>query len=187
MLRNIVAERVLGLPEAAVSERAMDFDFNDEQREIKSTAHDFLASRFKPEKVRELAESESPYDDALWSEICELGWPGIAIAEEYGGQGLGVVELVILQEELGYACAPSPLISNALAGLRDRGRRLGRAARSAGCPGSPPARRAAPPSSPPIRSRSSAPPGAARCSCSPTATARRSCRDRGARRSSAST
>jgi alkylation response protein AidB-like acyl-CoA dehydrogenase len=67
--------------------------------------------------VRELAESESPYDDALWSEMSELGWPGIAIAEEHGGQGLGVVELVILQEELGFACAPSPMISNAFAGL----------------------------------------------------------------------
>ncbi len=94
----------------------MDFAFNDEQREIKSTAHEFIASRFKPEKVRELAESDSPYDDALWKEMCELGWPGIAIAEEHGGQGLGVVELVILQEELGYACAPSPMISNAFAG-----------------------------------------------------------------------
>jgi alkylation response protein AidB-like acyl-CoA dehydrogenase len=94
----------------------VDFAFNDEQREIKSTAHDFLASRFKPEKVRQLAESESPYDDALWKQMCELGWPGIAIAEEYGGLGLGAVELVILQEELGYACAPSPMISNAFAG-----------------------------------------------------------------------
>ncbi len=94
----------------------MDFDFNDEQREIKSTAREFIASRFKPEKVRELAESDSPYDDALWKEMCELGWPGIAITEEHGGQGLGVVELVILQEELGYALAPSPMISNAAAG-----------------------------------------------------------------------
>ncbi|MDX6582921.1 MAG: hypothetical protein QOI10_2105 [Solirubrobacterales bacterium] len=94
----------------------MDFDFNDEQREIKSTAHEFIASRFKPEKVRELAESDSPYDDALWKEMCDLGWPGIAIAEEHGGQGLGAVELVIVQEELGYACAPSPMISNAAAG-----------------------------------------------------------------------
>jgi alkylation response protein AidB-like acyl-CoA dehydrogenase len=94
----------------------MDFDFNDEQREIKSTAHEFIASRFKPEKVRELAESESPYDDGLWKEMCDLGWPGIAIAEEHGGQGLGVVELVILQEELGYGLAPSPMISNAAAG-----------------------------------------------------------------------
>ncbi len=94
----------------------MDFAFNDEQREIKSTARDFLESRFTAEKVRELAESENPYDDDLWAQIRELGWPGIAIAEEYGGQGLGVVELVILQEELGYALAPSPMISNAFAG-----------------------------------------------------------------------
>jgi alkylation response protein AidB-like acyl-CoA dehydrogenase len=95
----------------------MEFDFNDEQREIKSTAREFLASRFRPEKVRALAESGSPYDEEIWTEMCELGWPGIAIAEEYGGQGLGAVELVILQEELGYAIAPSPFISNAYAGL----------------------------------------------------------------------
>src|ERR671918_1024756 len=95
----------------------VNFDFNDEQREIKSTAREFLASRFKPEKVRELAEADSPYDDAIWTEMCELGWPGIAISEEYGGQGLGTVELVILQEELGYACAPSPFLANACAGF----------------------------------------------------------------------
>jgi len=94
----------------------VEFGFSDEQREIKSTARDFLSSRFKPEKVRELAESRDPYDDALWKEMCELGWPGIALPEEHGGQGLGAVELVILQEELGYACAPSPMISNAYAG-----------------------------------------------------------------------
>jgi len=94
----------------------MDFDFTDEQREIKSTAHEFIASRFKPERVRELAESGQPYDDGLWREMSELGWPGIAISEDFGGQGLGTVELVILQEELGYACAPSPFVSNAFAG-----------------------------------------------------------------------
>jgi alkylation response protein AidB-like acyl-CoA dehydrogenase len=94
----------------------MRFDFNDEQREIKDTARSFLSSRFKPEKVRSLAE-EGTYDEALWSEVCELGWPGIAIAEEYGGQGLGMVELTILCEELGHACAPLPFFSNAAAGL----------------------------------------------------------------------
>ena len=94
----------------------MDFDFSDEQREIKSTAHEFLASRFKPERVRALAEQDDPYDEAIWTEVCELGWPGIAISEEHGGQGLGTVELVILMEELGYACAPSPFLSNAFAG-----------------------------------------------------------------------
>ena len=94
----------------------MNFDFTDDQQAIKRTAKEFLASRYKAEKVRELAESGT-YDDALWSEISELGWPGIFIPEEYAGQGLGVVELVIVMEELGYALAPSPFFSNAAAGL----------------------------------------------------------------------
>ena len=49
--------------------------------------------------------------------MCELGWPGIFIGEEHGGQELGVLELGILCEELGYALAPSPFFSNAAAGL----------------------------------------------------------------------
>jgi len=94
----------------------VNFDLNDEQQEIKRTAHEFLAARFKPEKVRELADADS-YDDSLWKEISELGWPGIAIAEEDGGQGLGMIELVVLLEESGYACAPSPLLGTAGAAL----------------------------------------------------------------------
>lgn len=94
----------------------MNFGFNDEQSEIKSTATQFLSDRFKPEVVRELAE-EGRYDDELWKQISELGWPGIAIDESDGGQGLGMVELVILCEAMGYACAPTPFLSNALAGL----------------------------------------------------------------------
>ena len=57
------------------------------------------------------------YDDELWRELCELGWPGIAIAEEHGGQGLGAVELAVLLEELGYAVAAVPLLGSALAAL----------------------------------------------------------------------
>ena len=94
----------------------MRFDFNDEQAEIKETARQFLASRFKPDKVRELAESGT-YEDALWAEVSELGWAGIAIDEEFGGQGLGMVELIVLCEELGFACAPLPFLANAAAGI----------------------------------------------------------------------
>jgi alkylation response protein AidB-like acyl-CoA dehydrogenase len=94
----------------------LNFDFTDDQQAIKRTAKEFLASRYKAEKVRELAESGT-YDDGLWGEMSELGWPGIYVPEEYGGQGLGVVELVIVMEELGYALAPSPFFSNAAAGL----------------------------------------------------------------------
>jgi alkylation response protein AidB-like acyl-CoA dehydrogenase len=94
----------------------MNFDFTDDQRSIKSTAKEFLAARYKPEKLRELAEA-GEYDDAIWDEMRELGWAGIFVDEEYEGQGLGIVELVILMEEMGYALAPSPFFSNAAAGL----------------------------------------------------------------------
>ena len=94
----------------------MRFTLSDDQQEIKRTGHEFLGSRFKPEKVRELAESRS-YDEALWKEISELGWPGIAIPEDDGGQGLGIIELAVLLEESGYACAPSPLLGSAGAAL----------------------------------------------------------------------
>jgi alkylation response protein AidB-like acyl-CoA dehydrogenase len=94
----------------------MNFDYTDDQQAIRSTARDFLTARFKPEKLRELAEA-GEYDEAIWREIAELGWPGIFIDEGHGGQELGQVELTIVQEELGYALAPTPFFSNAAAGL----------------------------------------------------------------------
>jgi alkylation response protein AidB-like acyl-CoA dehydrogenase len=95
----------------------MYFDLTDEQQAIKSTAHDFLKARFKSERIREIAASESGFDESGWKEMAELGWAGLALPEEWGGQGLGTVDLAVLFEELGYALAPSPLLSNTIAGL----------------------------------------------------------------------
>jgi alkylation response protein AidB-like acyl-CoA dehydrogenase len=93
------------------------FDLTDEQQAIKATAHDFLSSRFKSERIRELAASEDGFDAAGWAEMAELGWTGLALPEEWGGQGLGIVELAVLFEEMGYALAPSPLFSSTIVGL----------------------------------------------------------------------
>src|SRR5438309_4317235 len=93
----------------------MDFDLNNDQKEIKAVARELLSARSPFAKVREAAEAGRP-DAALWREIVELGWPGIAVAEEHGGQGLGAVELAVLLEELGYACAATPFYSTAVAG-----------------------------------------------------------------------
>jgi len=92
----------------------MDFGFTDDQRDIQRTARDLLAERARWERVREHAEAART-DEALWRELCELGWPGIAIAEEYGGQGLGTIELAILCEELGRVVAPVPFLGSAMA------------------------------------------------------------------------
>jgi alkylation response protein AidB-like acyl-CoA dehydrogenase len=95
----------------------MYFDLNDEQQAIKSTARDFLASRYKSERIRELAESENGFEQSDWEEMAELGWTGLALPEEWGGQGLGIVELAVLFEEMGFALAPSPLLSSTYVGL----------------------------------------------------------------------
>jgi alkylation response protein AidB-like acyl-CoA dehydrogenase len=92
----------------------MDFDLTDDQKEIKRVAHELLADRSPFAQVREAAEAGA-YDAGLWRELIELGWPGIAVAEEHGGQGLGAVELAVLLEELGYACAATPFLSTAVA------------------------------------------------------------------------
>src|SRR3954467_6323187 len=70
----------------------MNFDLSEDQHQIKRTARELLASRSTWEKVRTAAEG-GRYDDDLFKEVSELGWPGIAISEENGGQGLGMVEL----------------------------------------------------------------------------------------------
>ena len=91
----------------------MDFGLTEEQQEIQAVARDLLGARSTMARVRQAAEARR-YDDALWREIVELGWPGIAVAEAHGGQGLGAVELAVLLEELGYACAATPLLSTAV-------------------------------------------------------------------------
>ncbi len=95
----------------------MNFDLTDDQRAIKRTANEFLASRYKPEVMRELAEGDRGFTDEQWHELSELGWPGVMIPEGDGGLGLGAVELLVIQEEMGYALAPSPLFSTVSAAL----------------------------------------------------------------------
>ncbi|HET9104553.1 MAG TPA: acyl-CoA dehydrogenase family protein [Solirubrobacteraceae bacterium] len=92
----------------------MDFDLTEDQREIKGVARELLAARSTWARVRAAAEGEGS-DMALYDEMVSLGWPGIAVGEQYGGQGLGAVALAVLLEELGYACAATPFLSTALA------------------------------------------------------------------------
>src|SRR6202021_975477 len=92
----------------------MDFGLTDDQRDIQRTARDLLAERATFARVREHAEAGTT-DTALWKELGALGWPGIAISESNGGQGLGTIELSILSEELGRVVAPVPFLANAMA------------------------------------------------------------------------
>ena len=95
----------------------MNFEFTDDQQAIKRTARDFLAARYQLETVRKLAEDDRGFTDEQWQELVELGWPGVIVPEDSGGLGLGAVELVVIEEEMGYALAPSPLFSTTCAAL----------------------------------------------------------------------
>jgi alkylation response protein AidB-like acyl-CoA dehydrogenase len=94
----------------------VNFGLDDQQQEIQRTARSFLAERSSLAAADCVATSGT-YQPGLWSEMCELGWAGIAIGEEHGGAGLGSVELAVLLEEGGYALAGSPLLSTACAAL----------------------------------------------------------------------
>jgi alkylation response protein AidB-like acyl-CoA dehydrogenase len=95
----------------------VNFELTDDQRAIKRTARELLASRYAPEVVRELAASDRGFTDSQWKELSELGWPGVIVPEEHGGLGLGALELAVIHEEIGYALAPSPLLSSLSAAL----------------------------------------------------------------------
>ena len=63
------------------------------------------------DRVVELAESETPWDETSWKEMAELGWTGLSIPEEQGGAGMGFLDEAVLFEELGYALYPGPYFS----------------------------------------------------------------------------
>ena len=94
----------------------MRFTLSQEQAAIRSMARDVLADKSTFASVRRAAE-DGRRDDELWAQVGELGWPGIAISREAGGVGLGVVELCVLAEEAGAACAAMPFLGSALAAM----------------------------------------------------------------------
>ncbi len=89
----------------------MNFDFSDEQKQLKEEARRLLAKECSSKAVRVILDGPEPYDRALWSRLAEMGFLGAAIPEAYGGLGAGYLELCVIAEELGRALAPVPFSS----------------------------------------------------------------------------
>lgn len=94
----------------------MNFDFSDDQHEIKRTARELLGKHATLANMR-AAVGSGTYDESLWVRLTELGWAGIATPQQHGGGGLGAVESTILLEEAGYALAATPLLGTLCAAL----------------------------------------------------------------------
>ncbi|HEV7544645.1 MAG TPA: acyl-CoA dehydrogenase family protein [Reyranella sp.] len=90
----------------------MNFDFSDEQKQLKDQARRFLADKCPTQAVRAVLEGPEPFDRKLWQALAEMGYMGTAIPEQYGGLGAGYLELCIIAEELGRALAPVPFASS---------------------------------------------------------------------------
>ena len=87
----------------------MNFDFSEDQKFLAGEARKFLESECAIPAVRAvLNDDDVAYNETVWKKIIEMGWLGTAIPEEYGGLGLGMLELCVLAEEMGRVLAPVP-------------------------------------------------------------------------------
>src|SRR2546428_14083628 len=89
----------------------MNFDFSDDQKQMRDAARKFLAEQCPPKAVREVLDGKAPYDKELWKGLAEMGFLGVAIPEAFGGAGAGHLELCVIAEEMGRALAPVPFSS----------------------------------------------------------------------------
>ena len=79
----------------------MNFDFSDEQKQLRDEARKFLAEKCPPKAVRTVLDGKQPYDRELWKGLADMGFLGVAIPEAFGGAGAGHLELCVIAEEIG--------------------------------------------------------------------------------------
>jgi alkylation response protein AidB-like acyl-CoA dehydrogenase len=93
----------------------VDFTFSSEQNALRDSVRAFLSAEAPKEYVRRMSEhDDTGITPELWSRIVELGWTGLLVPELHGGLGLGIVDAVVVQEEMGRAVFPGPYFSSAL-------------------------------------------------------------------------
>jgi alkylation response protein AidB-like acyl-CoA dehydrogenase len=95
----------------------MDVLPSEEEQMLKNLAREFLEGECPPSLARAMELDEVGYPPELWKKMAELGWTGLALPEEYGGQGMPLTYLAIILEEAGRAIAPVPLHSTMMTAL----------------------------------------------------------------------
>ena len=90
----------------------MNFDFSEDQKTLKDQVRRFLSETCPIEVTRRVLDGEETHAKEVWQGLAELGAMGVAIPETYGGMGLGPLDLCVVAEEMGRACAPVPFSSS---------------------------------------------------------------------------
>src|ERR1700730_13731110 len=94
----------------------MDIGFSEEQEMLRETARKFLDDECTTQLVPRLMAPEEAITAEFWKKLAEQGWLGILYSEEDGGSGMGLVDLVVLMEEIGRAVMPGPYPATVLLG-----------------------------------------------------------------------
>src|SRR6059058_1257267 len=94
----------------------MDFGFSEEQEMLRASARKFFENECTSTVVRQRMEEPAGVTDEFWTKLAEQGWLGLVYPEEYGGSGLGFVDLTVLMEEMGRCVMPGPFFSTVLLG-----------------------------------------------------------------------
>jgi len=93
----------------------LDFDFSDEQEQLRDSVRRFLAERAPiTPYVRAAYDDPVGTTDDVWESFCELGVAGLLVPVELDGPGAGLVDAAVVLEELGRALAPFPYAASAL-------------------------------------------------------------------------
>jgi len=93
----------------------MNFDLTEEQQMLQETVGQLLANECPVTRLREVFDSETGFDEALWKGMAELGILGLNVPEDFGGAGLETLDLAVVAETMGYHAAPGPFLGHALA------------------------------------------------------------------------
>jgi alkylation response protein AidB-like acyl-CoA dehydrogenase len=96
----------------------VDLALTAAQQMLAHSARSLLGQRCPPERVQALALDPRGFAEDLWKEMAILGWPGLLISADLGGSGGSVLDVIVLVEELGRACVPSPYIPSAVVASR---------------------------------------------------------------------
>jgi len=92
----------------------MDFSFSEEQLQLRESVRRFVGREYQPQQHRILRESSQGFSEEHWSLMCKLGWTGLALAEEAGGYGGSIMDVIVLCEELGRAPVLEPYLPTLL-------------------------------------------------------------------------
>jgi len=92
----------------------VEFTFSDEQEALRHSVRRFLEDHCPKEYWRAMYEDERGVTDEVWGALVELGWTGLLVPEAQGGLGLGMVDVVVLMEEMGRVPFPGPFLSSAV-------------------------------------------------------------------------